>query len=163
MKLKNKLIPISTLCNVICFCQNEELSIISFHPVIPSKRKRGNAGNKNQASVFDKMKNKIVNIVGKNSSSFFFQFLKNPHNNMMLKGNIKASIINAISNSENVLKNVSSGAFSMNTVNSANGFPHTNKSGTTNAIDIEMINPSNVVSAFLIFLRNIKARMIPKM
>ena len=109
------------------------------------------------------MKNKIVNIVGKNSSSFFFQFLKNPHNNMMLKGNIKASIINAISNSENVLKNVSSGAFSMNTVNSANGFPHTNKSGTTNAIDIEMINPSNVVSAFLIFLRNIKARMIPKM
>ena len=109
------------------------------------------------------MKNKIVNIVGKNNSSFFFQFLKKPHNNMMLKGNIKASIINAISKSENVLKNVSSGAFSMNTVNSANGLPHTNKSGTTNAIDIEMIKPSNVVSAFLIFLRNIKARMIPKM
>ena len=58
---------------------------------------------------------------------------------------------------------LSDGAFWMNACNSANGFPHTNKSGTTNVIEIEMTNPSNVVSEFLMFLRNINAMMIPKM
>lgn len=157
------LIPISVLCNVICFCQNEELSVISFQPVIPSKRKRGNAGNKNQTSVFDEMKNIIVNIVGRNNNNLFFQFLNKPHSNIMLIGNIKARIIVAILNSVNVLNNVSSGAFSTNTINSVKGFPQTIKSGTTKTIDIEMMIPTNVINAFLIFLCNTKASMIPKM
>ena len=105
-------------------------------------------------------------IEGKNNKNLFLQFLKNPHSNMKPNGGIVPSIKKGRSDANeinfSVSKNMNLGAVSIKACNSANGFPHTIKSGTTKTIDIEMINPSKVTRAFLIFLRNINTMMIPK-
>ena len=107
----------------------------------------------------------MIIIEGKNNKNLFLQFLKNPHNSIMLNGRIVPSIIKSKSDAKMINSSVSNeinfGAVSINACSSAKGFPHTIMSGTTKTIDIEINNPNNVINAFLIFLRNIKAMMIP--